>query len=93
MLLVVAAVVGLAAAAANNLPISATAAGLLSHGPTAYAASVGLAVGALATPQGSVATLLARDLAGPIAPPFPSRDFALISALAVTVATALVGAT
>jgi len=93
VLLVVAAVVGLAAAAANNLPISATAAGLLSHGPTAYAASVGLAVGALATPQGSVATLLARDLAGPIAPPFPSRDFALISALAVTVATALVGAT
>jgi arsenical pump membrane protein len=61
--LLVAAGVGLAAAAVNNLPASVWAASLLA-GPVAYAASIGLAVGALATPRGSVATEIAADLGG-----------------------------
>lgn len=63
-LLLVAAGVGVAACVANNLPVSAGVAGLLGAGPFAYAATLGLGVGALATPQGSVSTLLARELAG-----------------------------
>jgi Na+/H+ antiporter NhaD/arsenite permease-like protein len=51
------------AAVANNLPASAVVAAAIPAGPAAYAALVGLSVGALATPQGSVATLLAGDLA------------------------------
>jgi hypothetical protein len=49
-------------------------------GPLGYAASIGLAIGSLATPQGSVATLIAADAAGAAAPPFPTRQFALIAA-------------
>jgi arsenical pump membrane protein len=64
-LLAVALLVGCAAALANNLPVSVSAASLLGAGPSAYAASIGLAVGSLATPQGSVATMLAAELAGP----------------------------
>jgi Na+/H+ antiporter NhaD/arsenite permease-like protein len=56
--------VSLLAALANNLPASAIVVAGLASGPTAYAALVGLSVGALATPQGSVATLIAGDLAG-----------------------------
>ena len=62
------ALVGLAAALANNLPASVSVGSLLGAGPSAYAATIGLGVGALALPQGSVATLLAVDLAGPDAP-------------------------
>ncbi|HST24556.1 MAG TPA: SLC13 family permease [Gaiellaceae bacterium] len=52
------------AAVANNLPASTIVAVGLAPGPAAYAALVGLSVGALATPQGSVATLIAGELAG-----------------------------
>ena len=60
------AVAGLTAAAAclaNNLPASAAVAAALT-GPAAYAALAGVSVGALGTEHGSVATLLAGDLAG-----------------------------
>ena len=63
-LLAVAGGVAAASALANNLPVSAGVAALAGAGPGAYAALVGLTVGALATPHGSVATLIARDLAG-----------------------------
>jgi len=59
------AVAGAAAAAsclANNLPAAAAAAAIA--GPGAFAALAGLSVGALAAEHGSVATLLAGDLAG-----------------------------
>ena len=50
---------------ANNLPASAVLPSLLSmRGLGAYAALTGLSVGALATPHGSVATLIALDRAG-----------------------------
>ena len=51
-------------ALANNLPVSAAVAAFLTAGPGAYAALIGLTVGALATPHGSVATMIAGDLAG-----------------------------
>jgi Na+/H+ antiporter NhaD/arsenite permease-like protein len=51
------------AALTNNLPASSMVAAGLVPGPAAYAALVGLSVGALATPQGSVATLIAGDIA------------------------------
>jgi hypothetical protein len=38
-------------------------------GPLAYPAVVGLSAGALATPRGSLATILPLDLAGPSGPP------------------------
>jgi hypothetical protein len=65
ILLAVAVGTGAAAAVVGNLPTSVWAASLLSAGPVALAAAAGLAVGALAAPQGSVATLVAADLAGP----------------------------
>lgn len=50
---------------ANNLPASVVFASVLgSPGLTAYGALTGLSVGALATPHGSVATLIALDRAG-----------------------------
>ena len=79
--------IGAASALANNLPVSASATALLAAGPAAYAASIGLAVGALATPQGSVATLIATDLAGPNAPPLPLRRLAPLAVAAVLIAT------
>jgi Na+/H+ antiporter NhaD/arsenite permease-like protein len=88
-LLLIAGVVGAAAAVANNLPVSAAATALLSAGPAAYAASIGLAVGALATPQGSVATLIATDLAGAEAPAISVRHFAPLAAGALVLATVL----
>src|SRR5262245_21119890 len=51
---------GAAAALANNLPASAALAGAGVAAPAAYAALIGLGVGALATPHGSVATLIAE---------------------------------
>jgi arsenical pump membrane protein len=62
-LAIVAAAVTLGAALANNLPASAAVAALLSGGPGSYAALLGLSAGALATPHGSVATLVSLELA------------------------------
>lgn len=87
VLLAVATLVGLSAALTGNLPTSVSVAGLLAASPTAYAASIGLAVGALATPQGSVATLIATDLAGPGAPPVEARRLAPLAMAGVLAAT------
>jgi hypothetical protein len=89
--LVVAAGAGAASSLANNLPVSVCAAAVLA-GPWAYAAAIGLAVGSLATPHGSVATLIARDLAGPLAPAHPTRRFAALAAGALAAATLLLWA-
>src|SRR5205807_5991002 len=71
-LVAVAMVAASIAATINNLPASAVLAGLLgARGDTAYAALAGLSVGALATPHGSVATMIAFDRAG-IPPPPPA---------------------
>lgn len=63
-LALVAAAVTLGAALANNLPASAAVAALLGAGPASYAALLGLSAGALATPHGSVATLVSLDMSG-----------------------------
>lgn len=86
-LLAIAVSIGAASALANNLPVSVCATGLLTAGAPAYAASVGLAVGSLATPQGSVATLIATQLAGSSAPPLKIRRFAPLAAAGVLAAT------
>jgi hypothetical protein len=83
---VLAVAIGAASALANNLPVSVWASSLLASGTGAYAATIGLAVGALATPQGSVATLIASELAGPSAPPLPVRRLAPLAGAAVVVA-------
>jgi arsenical pump membrane protein len=93
VLLGVAALIGLACATLNNLPVSVWAAGLLSATRPAYAASIGLAVGSLATPQGSVATLIAAQLAGSSAPRLSARRLAPIAAAGLLVATAALWAT
>jgi arsenical pump membrane protein len=87
-MLAVAALVGAAAAVANNLPVGVAAAALLA-GPSAYAATIGLAIGPLATPHGSVATLIASDRAGAHAPAIPMRLFAPLAAAALVLATLL----
>src|SRR3954447_21765753 len=87
-----AAAIGAASALANNLPVSVWASSLLASGTAAYAATIGLAVGALATPQGSVATLIAAELAGPCAPPLPVRRLAPLAAAGVLVAAVVVWA-
>jgi Na+/H+ antiporter NhaD/arsenite permease-like protein len=92
-LLLVAAAVAVAAALANNLPVSVSAASLLVAGPSAYAATIGLAVGSAATPHGSVATLIASDIAGDAAPPLQARRLATLAAAGVVAATALVWVT
>jgi arsenical pump membrane protein len=92
-LLAVALAVGCFSAFVNNLPASAAVAALLGAGPAAYAASIGLAAGALATPQGSVATLIAADLAGPDAPPLTVRRLAPLALAAVVVSTVMLSAT
>lgn len=79
--------VGAASAMANNLPVGVSATALLIGGPMAYAASIGLAAGALATPHGSVATLIASEAAGSSAPRVAVRRFAPLAASAVLVAT------
>ena len=91
-LLTVALSTGVAAAVANNLPVSAAAPALLAAGPAAYAASIGLGVGALATPQGSVATLLAAEVAGADAPELSARTLGPLAAGAVLTATLLLWA-
>jgi len=71
---------------ANNLPAGVALAGLLgTPGLGAYAALSGLSVGALATPHGSVATLVAFERGG-----VPRRALATIlpTALAATVVAA-----
>jgi arsenical pump membrane protein len=89
-LLAIALAVGAAAAIANNLPVSVCVTGLLAPGGTAYAASIGLAIGSIATRQGSVATLIATDLAGETAPALAVARFAPLAIGGVVVATALV---
>ena len=84
-LLAVAGGTAAAAAAANNLPVSASVAALATSGPGAYAALIGLSVGALATAHGSVATLIARDLAGDSRP--WARTWAAPTVAAVGLAT------
>ena len=86
-LLAVAVATGGAAALINNLPASVWVSSLLTSGPVAYAAVVGLAVGALAAPQGSIATLIAADLAGPESPRFSVRSLAPVALAALLVAT------
>jgi arsenical pump membrane protein len=88
----VAAAVGAASAIANNLPVSVWAGALLG-GRSAYAASIGLAIGSLATPHGSIATLIAGDLAGSRAPAHPLRRFAPLAGATLLVATLLLWAT
>lgn len=87
ILLAVAVGTGAAAAVAGNLPTSVWAASLLTAGPVALAAATGLAVGALAAPQGSVATLIAADLAGPDAPRFSVRSLTPVALAALLAAT------
>src|SRR3954469_2680652 len=87
-----AAAIGAASALANNLPVSVWASSLLASGTAAYAATIGLAIGALATPQGSVATLIAAELAAPCAPPLPVRRLAPLAAAGVLVAALVVWA-
>lgn len=91
-LAIIAVGVGASSAVANNLPVSIGAAALLTSGPSAYAASIGLAVGSLATPQGSVATLIATGLAGVDAPRLSLRYFGPLAAAAVLAATLLLWA-
>lgn len=84
------AVAGAAAAAAcvaNNLPAAAAVAAV--GGPAAFAALAGLSVGALATEHGSVATLLAGDLAGTRA---YDRRLAPVAAAALALAVLLLWA-
>jgi Na+/H+ antiporter NhaD/arsenite permease-like protein len=69
----VAVAVTLGAAFANNLPASAAVAAMLSPGSGSYAALLGLSAGALATPHGSVATLVSLDMS----PDPPGRGVAL----------------
>jgi arsenical pump membrane protein len=90
-LLITAAGLAVAAAILNNLPASVWAGSLLNAG-TGYAAAIGLAIGPLATPHGSVATLIATDLAGDAAPAIPRLRFALITSIALAAATLLVWA-
>ncbi|MEA2418972.1 MAG: hypothetical protein QOE60_1178 [Thermoleophilaceae bacterium] len=85
-LFVVAGAVSVVAALANNLPASVSVGSLLA-GPSAYAATIGLGVGALAAPQGSVATLLAAELAGPDAPPLRVSRLAPLALAGVAAAT------
>jgi arsenical pump membrane protein len=83
-LLAVALVVSALAALANNLPASAIVAAGLTAGPAAYAALIGLSVGALAVPRGSVATAIAGELTGERAHARVLVPAALAAALAAT---------
>jgi Na+/H+ antiporter NhaD/arsenite permease-like protein len=84
-LLAVAAGTAALAALANNLPVSASVAAFATGGPGVYAALIGLSVGALATAHGSVATLIARELAGDRRP--WARVWAPTAAAAVLLST------
>jgi arsenical pump membrane protein len=86
-MLAIATAIGIAAALMNNLPVGVWATGLLTAGAPAYAASVGLAVGSLATAHGSVATLIASDLAGAGRPELRLRRFGPLAIVGVLTAT------
>lgn len=90
-LLAVALVASALAALANNLPASALVAAGLTAGPAAYAALVGLSVGALAVPRGSVATALAGELTGERPHARVLVPAALTAAVAATVVVWLIG--
>lgn len=85
----VAAGVGTVAAVVNNLPASVWAASLLTAGPTAYAASIGLGIGAMATAHGSVATVVAEDLSGGARDLVSARRLAPLAAAGVVAACPL----
>jgi arsenical pump membrane protein len=90
----VAAVAAGIAALVTNLPPSVALGQLPVHWPVAYAALAGLSVGALVAPRGSVATLIAFDLAdeaavGPIRRRF-ARAIAPAAALATAAAVTLI---
>jgi arsenical pump membrane protein len=89
-LLAVAVVVTGLAAVANNLPASAIVAAGLAGGPAAYAALVGLSVGALAVPRGSVATAIAGELTGERPHSRVFAPAALAAALASTIVVWLI---
>lgn len=80
---------GACCAMANNLPVGAWVAGMVTSAPTGYAAAIGLGVGSLATPQGSVATMIARDLAGDREPRLGARELAAPACAGVVVAALL----
>jgi arsenical pump membrane protein len=86
-LLAVAVAVGAGASLTNNLPASVSVGSLLGAGPSAYAATLGLGIGALAMPQGSVATLIAVDLAGPDATSLTVRRLAPVALTGLVAAT------
>jgi arsenical pump membrane protein len=83
---------GAAAALANNLPVSVSAGSLLATASSGYAATIGLGVGALATPRGSVATLIAADLAGPDGAGLNARRLAPTAIAGVLAATLVLAA-
>jgi hypothetical protein len=85
----VAVLVTLGAALANNLPASAAVASLLSAGPASYAALLGLSAGALATPHGSVATLVSLELAPYTGGRGLAASWALAALAAVAAGTAV----
>jgi len=92
-LLAMTGIVATAAALANNLPTSVVVSGLLaSRGAPAYAALTGMSVGALATPHGSVATMIAFEQAERIPPAVASylRFWLPTTALATLAATSLI---
>jgi arsenical pump membrane protein len=91
-LLALATILSACCAVANNLPVGAWTASIIRAGPLAYAASIGLAIGAIATPQGSVATLIATDLAGPAAPTVPVQRTVALAAAGVLTAVLLLAA-
>lgn len=62
---------------------------VLASGSAAYAGAIGLSIGALATPQGSVGTLLAADLSGDAAPRLDTGRLALIAVPATLAAVSI----
>lgn len=85
-LLAVALAVSALAALANNLPASAIVAAGLAPGPAVYVALIGLSVGSLAVPRGSVATAIAGELTGE----WPHPRVLLPAALAATFSATVV---
>jgi hypothetical protein len=70
-----------------------SAGSLLTAGASGYAATIGLGVGALATRQGSVATLIAADLAGPAGDGLTARRLAAPALAGVLSASLVFAAT
>jgi hypothetical protein len=84
----VAAVASGVAALVTNLPPSVALGQLPVHLPVAYAALAGLSVGALVAPRGSVATLIAFELADESSAAPIRRRFSKAVGPAAAVATA-----